>query len=609
MLELQIAENALEFEDQTALNLTLANPAFDPGSLARAYSYPFRIPHSPTNVAALQHRHRLDARDGTGYSPAALRLAGNPFQEGRAYVEKHSERSSELVFQNDDLAKIAALDDIAIRELVPPIEIPKIQQGLMVVKALDHPFLITINDNQYSQPSISIPLGESMAIVTAAINADFPGLATYLAGVELLVLEWTDEEEGISIAPSVLSYEVIEERQLSEARTYNLHEYIDSDPAPFAFPTVYAPNLYAQLNPLFTGYVNWWLNDKYIENSYYQDDAGWEVTYIPYVRIRWLLDKIVEASGLVEISFDLPTLVEELEELLIDNTTPLDRPTREFIMTDFLGWQNRNGFATEIDLANHLPDWSAKELLTRLAHALNCHIRFEDDRLIFVPNQSQANAPERDWTDYTAPAYTFEPQPRQGVTFSYAPAEEALPPNWAEAADFVLGAGENPFEVPFRPLWNITIPNLPSPVLSTWRLAYTEEVGTSETFSTRPPASPFRLFVYRGEQYDQQGNTYRLGASDTKDASDDEIGELSLIWAAGYFALFWRAWAEFMFTPIITRTIWLPLPELLRLRDFREPLVRIYHDNGEATALVRNVQVRIGVKGLGAAKVEFQRRL
>jgi hypothetical protein len=146
-------------------------------------------------------------------------------------------------------------------------------------------------------------------------------------------------------------------------------------------------------------------------------------------------------------------------------------------------------------------------------------------------------------------------------------------------------------------------------VASTWRIAYSEEVGTSSTFSTRAAASPLRLFIYRGVQEDLQGNTYRLGASDREDASEDEIGELSLIWARGYYDIFWRAWAEFLFTPIITRTCWLPLPELLRMRHFDNPLVRIFHDNGECLALVRSIQVRIGTRSISAAKVEFQRKL
>jgi hypothetical protein len=561
-------------------------------------------------VAALQHRHRLDARDGTGYSPAALRLAGIPFQIGRTYVERHTDRNTELVFQNNDLEKTEALEDLKLSDLAEPIVIPSEQSATLSLLVLGQPYSIEIGDNLYENESPFLPIDEVMEEIVDQINADYPGLATYFAGIDTLVLSWGDELEGVSIIPDPGSYQLIEERQLSQARIENLHAYIDSNPAPFRFPTVYAPQLYGGENPSFSGFVNWWLNDKYYEMEGYQGDPEWEVTYIPYVRLRWLLDQIAAAVGLVEISFDLPAaIVEEIDEMLIDNTYPIDQVVEEYVVTDGIGPRSRNGFASIIDLANHLPDWSAKELLTRLAQGLNCHFRFEDDRLVFVPNQRQATGEERDWTAYAVQSYFFEPKPSDGVLFSYATAEETLPADWEEDDDFALGAAQNPFTVTFRPLWNALRPNLLAPLQSTWRVAYHEEVGTSETFSTRSANSPLRLFVWRGVQQDLEGNTYRLGASDRANAAGDEIGELSLIWADGYFALFWRAWAEFMFTPIITRTCWLPLPELLRLRDFREPLVRIFHDNGESVALVRSVQVRISPQGLGAAKVEFQRRL
>lgn len=609
MLEFEIAENVLDISEDTAVQITLANPAFDQGSLARAYSYPFRLPHSPANVAALQHRHRLDARDGTGYMPAALRIAGTPFQEGRAYVQQHSERSSEIVFQNESLGQIEALEKIKLRELQPaPITIPAVQQARIQLLALNvAPHRVEVNGEAYES---ALPvLNDAMNAIVAAINADFPGLASWISAISYLQFDWDEDLEGLQIDYAPLSYSLADERQLSEARAFNLQVYIDANPAPFRFPTAYNPSLYDGNNPAWSGYINWFLNDKYDPVSWH-DSPAWENTYIPYVRLRWLLDQIAAAAALAGIVFDVSqSLSDELDELLLDNTFPLDLLVEEYVLTDSLGWQQRNGFATQILLENHLPDWSAKEFLTRLAGALNCHFRFEDDQLILKPNQAQALTPEQDWTPYTSPAYSFEPTATTGIEFSYDEAEELLPDDWSESDNFILGAGENPYQVPFRPLWNRLQPNALALVASTWRTAYSEQVGTSSTFNLRETPGPLRLFIYRGIQEDLQGNTYRLGASDREDASADELGDLSLIWAEGYFALFWRAWAEFMFTPIITRTCWLPLVELLRLRDFREPLVRIFHDDGEATALVRNVQVRISPKGLSAAKIEFQRRL
>jgi len=92
MLELQLNENTLDLSSDQAMNVTLQNPAFDLEAAGRAYSYPFRIPHSPNNTRALLHQHRIDSATRKKYQPAAVRLSGMPFLSGRILIEDHTDK-------------------------------------------------------------------------------------------------------------------------------------------------------------------------------------------------------------------------------------------------------------------------------------------------------------------------------------------------------------------------------------------------------------------------------------------------------------------------------------------------------------------------------------
>ena len=359
MLALRINNtDLLDIDPATALSVTLANPALDPQGIARTYSYPIRIPLTPANRVALHHQNRLDSRSRGSYIPQDISLDCIPFETGRAYIEEHTDRHSEITFQNADLTSIDALANIKIRDLLGVIAIPQTEKTRYVLTAAGGPnFLITINGVLYSAGGLGVPRADALNALAADINADYPGIASYNVGLDQFIL--TTDAETFVVSYSVADFSLVSEQTLSDAREKNLQAYITAAAAgtyPVAFPVVYAPEFYPR--PLdYRFYVNHRIDNTYLTNGY-GIAFGWATTYVPFVRLRYLLDLIATELGITDIVFDLPTeQAADLDSILIYNNVTLDNLRRENSVVH--GIEEKNGFRTSINLPDHVPDYTA----------------------------------------------------------------------------------------------------------------------------------------------------------------------------------------------------------------------------------------------------------
>jgi len=599
MLAIQIEESWLDLPPNAAMNITLNNPAFDPERIGRAYSYPIKIQHTQRNLFTTKHRHRIDSRLPQQYVDAKAYIKDQLFEEGRINFTEGGNKSTEAVFQNLDLDLGETLQGIKIHDLLSVIQIPQVHSAEYWFDIDgDQPYALHVNGVNYVGTAATNP--NALLDLASNINAVYPGIATGFTSTSRLRIMHTDPDIVLT-TPSQLTLDT--EQTLGDAHHTNMTDYYTSasldDSYPVAFPVVYAPRLYGNLNPDFTGYIN----HIGIVNQNAAASNLWENTYIPFYRVRYILDQIATQAGLEDILFDVPTAqADSLNSLLIWNNYALDQvyENKNFDANTF-----KNGFASSIDPTNHVPDDTALEFINRLAQSLNFHFRFRANRIYLKPNLRQIQTPQHDWTQYTQPYYDRTFIPGTGVTMSFEEDIDVQPVGQLEP--FVLGEGYNDLELPFRPVPASTRLN---PISGyEWKTATIEQPGTSPPLDLETEQQVFRLFFDHGQQVDENNDTYWMASYDYTDYAGTEIGAFSLDFPGdqGLYATWWKDWALLLFSPVIKRLIALPVDALLQMRKWNRTKVYIYDNQGSAMGVVRSIQFKANANGLGIAQVELQK--
>lgn len=533
-------------------------------------------------------------------------LAGLPFESGRVLIEHHTDRTSELIFQNEDLSNIDKLGKINIRALLGTIDIPQTETTTYVLTPGPGPnWAITINGTLYTAGGLGVPVADAMNDLADDINVDYPGVASYSVGDDEFTLITTAEEFVVSF--STPDFTLVTEQTLSDARELNLQAYIDTAAAgnePVAFPVVFAPDFYPR-NFYFRFYINHRIDGNYLTNGY-GVEYGWKTTYVPFVRLRHVLDLIATELGIDDIVFDIPTAqAADLNSLLIYNTLSLDQLRLENSVVH--GEEEKNGFATSITLADHVPDYTAAELLDRIKGTFNLNLRFERNKLFLRKNLQQTINPAQDWTSIINPRYERSTNEGGGVVLMF---EEDSDTPWSPTHDnYTVGDGSNDFTLPSRPLHDRTL-SLFESNNERWKVAAIEgQTGTSVPLDLETEQQTLRLFFDRGQQTNEAGRSYWMGSTSTTNYSGGSTGGISLDLGSstGLYDNFWRGWTQLLFSPTITRITTLSVEHLLSLRNWVKTQIYAHHPEGATTAIIERVQVKVSTKGIGQAKVEYRK--
>lgn len=605
MISLRINDkDLLELDTKNAINVTLTNPALDTQAIARNYSYPQRLPLTNANRVALHHQHRLDSRSRKKVLPADILIGGQQFDRGRATIDEHTDTNSRLVFQNQDLASVDLLSQLKIRDLLDNIDIPQTASVFYELTPSAGPnWRITINTVLYTAGGLGVDVDTAMQNLVADINVDYPAVASYNVVSGLFMLSTDLEEFVLGIFND---FTVASEQTLSDARELNLQAYITAAAAgaeAVAFPAVYAPNFYPR-NFRWRSYLNHRIGGSYLTNGY-DAELGWATTYVPFVRLRHVLDRIAAQAGLSGIIFDLPTAqAADMNAILIYNNLTLDDIRLENSLT--FGEKEKNTFLTTITTAEHVPDYTAQQLLQRIAGSFNLHLRFERGALYLRANIKQVQQPPKDWTSITEMAYQRTTTQGGGVTIQF---EEDTDEAAAIHAPFTVGDGSNTLTLPFRPLQDRTA-TLFEAANARWKTAaIIDQLGTSKPLDLETENQTLRLFFDRGQQTNETGQTYWMGTSGTTDYDNNTIGDISLDinTNTGLYPKSWRGWTQLLFSPTITRVVALTIDQLLAIKRWVNTLVTVYHPEGTTTGVVKEVQFKASNQGVGKSKVTFQK--
>lgn len=622
MIAIKVADTFLDLSD-TSIDIQSVCPIFDRERIDRIYTFPFLIRATATNLGALGPFNRIDSQAAIKV-PAELYLFGSLYEVGFLTLMRPGPQAAEFVFQNTTLNIRAQLERLKLRDLSMPVTVTTPYCPDVLYSCL-YPtdslttifFIIQVGDNIYEA---NIPDLESLV---TAINADFPGLAEVYALSDFSDI-YTPAEDfdyalllfkgpacaGITINEAVAEPEPEAYFQFNLVGDVTHYEqlrinaamlsYLDDTVAgtdTHVYPTIKAPNIYDQKNPDYVGYANYYrTTEEYAINTVPTDNLlAWPYTLIPQPRLISTLRAIATYIGIPDIAGS--TLIDtEVLTAIIHSVRPID-----LVITDWND-QKINVFQPSFNLAHHLPDTTALDLLQRFCATLLSYITVTDGQLQLVAIAPKFRDRPRDWTIYADPNFTGDHKPFTGYTLDYdrQGSDTDIPPQLQridggpEAAEFITG---------MYTLHDIT----ESDAARLWLLPFHTETGYSTDLGVSAD-STVRLLLYRGLQPDSEGHSYPLAQHTATDFEGTATGSYALSWP-GPQGLLAQWWLPFIRASVRNRTftlsLRLPISELLLLRTWQHVYISIYTAQGQLQGIIQSIQFTATTAGISQVQVTF----
>jgi len=594
MLALRTSEHEhFDLSDGASLDVTGSNPAFDPDVVARFFSFPFALPASPRNLRLLSHANRLDASRRSPDTSVELWMGGSPLQEGRLRVSSTTEARLECVFGNRDRELLDRLQAVRIRDLMPALTLDEITVATYAPRGpLDSMFIagkitITLHGN-VPTAIVNPPVG---VFLEPPDYDPVENVTTWISEVPLFPENVSMTIHGVQVWENYTGVPGADAGPLFAALLNsvfngqeNVHRYMEAmfaGTGPCGFPIVYH-TIYGDSNPEFSNYVNFWRDGAWVYNKPEEERGHWRATFVPYVRHRYIFERIAEHLGLAwdGPAWDIP----DFAQAVVWSNYTLDK-----VEDIIIGGEPKvmNAFSTEFWLGNSLPDWTAADYLKKVCALLNFYIQQRGDTLYLRRRVDQLRTVVP--FPHILRDYKLLRKPESGVRLSFPPDEndgsEPIPP-------YTIGAGGKEITPEIGPLSEREIFYGPG---RTWRMCSYIDLGGRAASGDTPSSAAPRIFFDRGEQVDTNDDLYQMSSAIDTDTSGAVIGELSLHWDGdqGLYPILWKGWAELEDKEELEMEAVMPLGDVRRMLRWERPVIRFYHPMGEVTAIVRTVQFNL----------------
>lgn len=628
MIHFQILTTGAILDLPVGLELTynLRHPAFDPESIDRVWTLPFRVPDSPRNREALGFVQRIDHVSTRRKLPAILFVDGVPLETGVLTSKGTANDSIELVFQNESLDLAQRLKELRLRDLNIPvrtgnnsycssIEFSCIRSGFIG----PIPYIVTsINGNVFFTRD-----DDPEGLVTA-VNEKYPGFIEFVSADDQNVIyrfgctndsrgyivdSFPDQEppEGgqwCPLSPFLLST-FPELQEIEEG----FKDFIENNNQ-FKFPSIYMPNLSANEDEVYSGYVNLWQNDEdgYLTDNYeatFENGnlrSGWIAPLLPLPHVNVILEAIAKELGLDGTSGTISEDV-EMQNLLLWHNTPLLQTViidiaRQVYLRDYPGLF----YPEEFNLADHTPDLTGMELISGLANTFALALDVKNNKIRFRSIKNLLDVEPRDISAKLSRAYKFKTDPKDGFFLTWPREDEGLKID-GQLEDVTVGKKSVEYIAPFfslyeqdqkvRFFYHGNQEQFDSRVL---RLPISEEEGTivPENRSNEPGSN---LLFWRGFQQEPLSTSlYPFASYNNRNPRGNTVGQYSLDWAgpAGRF--------EQWFKELIAleqhgrtdqRLMYMDVNDLLEIRNWSRGRVSYYTEEGTAVGIIESVRVRL----------------
>lgn len=599
---------------EQSLTVEMSCPLFDRDRIVRTFSRPFSLPLTPLNRRVLRHVDRFDATEAWGEQESQLWLGGGQYDVGELVSLGGNDDAIEVMFRNLPLTLADDLKQIYINEILEPLTVP--DTGATPLVKLD----ITEPPSQY-QLNIGVHvyvlgIGGSSGMTKQDvaeyfrddINADFPGMASAVSNQlwldsEMLNTDNPDWDEmlGFSFASYITPGE-----SAMESFTNYVADVVTTPVDEVCFPLLQWANFYDGKNAAYTNKINPVFDGVGLLNEYSDDEKSWEYSYMPAVKVSYILERIREVAG---ISYLAGWLLDDADA---QKAVVISDRSCDFVFTDFTEanrFQYLNGFESEIVLNKHVPKMTALDFLKRIADGLNLIIDYKAGGLYFTKALDLVTQPAENWSEFaSAKDYSLALTKPQGAVLEYVD-EAEMNDDATQLEAYTLGGGGVRFTMAFNSLF-MWVQSLFGH--GSFRVPSTKRVGQCPAYGQDIAKMGLHLLFYRGLGDTSTTEEYPYATHDELDADGSTVvGGLSLSLDGAYGLV------EQMYGPILGYgdlsemdiTAIVPESELYRLKRWQNARVWFYHPKGSVTLVIRSVEfevrgrddggwVRARVKGL-----------
>ena len=607
----------LELLPDVKMNVVTINPAFDQSVVGRAFSFPFRIPRTSRNLAMLRHFSRLDARYRENEFPARIYLDTDLYQTGVIKIIEVGE-DIEATFNNQERRLIDYFSRLKLRDLMDSIQIPQTIEPQWVWKLQGGGpitvFKISINEDVFSVAT----LAEDVAgpLLVAQINDKYLGVASYEpAGDYLTISPGWDYDPFIVRSCPAWGMEIQNFTNTAKAREENFRAWVSDlrdNPADWGcFPYMRWSNFYQLDGGGYGGisiaFVNTIFGSPGIgyaaaENPPTDLPNRWNQVYVPHLRVKYVLDKIMDAierlTGWTGTLYD----EDDTNRCLILNNYALDQEQTDYWpdndIDELKADQYLNRHQTQVPLKELAPNMTALEFIEQFCGVRNLYITTNGSTSVeFRRRKDQVNDVPKDWRAYLQQPRTLYVLDRQGAGLKYVdePLEKATVPGQllpinADAGRQTEIAG--------------TLYDVVAPV----PCCYTVSPGRSSEWKTgEAEDATLRFFFERGVTLDYLGQEYLRSTHTDMDVDGvTQIGDYSLEiqGATGLYERFHKGWLHLQDRPTADLYFVLPATEIKEMSRWENARVKIYDPEGDVTVVVKSLEFEVTLTAIGVVKAE-----
>ncbi len=600
MLALRVDDNFLDLGGASA-SLTFENPIFDEERTARTFSFPFSIPATTRNKLLQLNRHRIDSRLNSTRQAGALYLDGQLIDVGEVTTKTRRNNGTSIYFQNNQIRFWESISNVKINEILETIDIPTVggqaEWRFKVQIAPSTPYEIGIREQRFSYVSSgSDTAGDVADQLAFLINATFPGLADSVnATGDLIIVAPENDPVLLDFDQITDNLTLTNEKSRGQKRQDDFLSWADSitndGDERLCLPML--ENL--QLYPNGRNYQSFNIVNPYANNEHQANvlERGeqWRYTYTPFVKVSYILQKILDRTKYTEIRGPL-LAIPEFGELCLYSNYALD----ELFFDHYEeGPRYLNHHKQSIDLNEHVPDMSAREFLIALMDFFNLHIRIYGDYLYLLPRSEPIRQRPIDWSQKGTKIYNIEEQARKGfrLRFPKDPTDRYTP----QLPHYISGAGERyltmtigSFPMNTDKLWAVANARIKVPVVK--QLVRTDVMDTSAEAPTP------RLLFYKGLQSNSSGDNYPYATTDTTDYLGNSLGTLALVWEGpeGLYEKHHKGSVDLLDKDTTSISCLLTPGDLARLTRWKNSRRRIYHSEGTIDGVVKSVKLKASSK-------------
>lgn len=584
------------------MRVVMSCPLFDTDRIVRTFSTPFTLPLTPLNRRVLRHVDRFDASEAWGERECQLWLGGGQYERGELVSLGSNDEGVEVVFRNLPLTLMDDLKRIYINEILEDIEIPLNSTPAVITLVVD----TGVSDHYVTVGGSEVYASGTVALTVATelrddLNAIFPGIAS-LDGSNLTIdsalLNAAGGADWSALAGMSFGGYVTTGQVAMLSYTDHVEDVVATPVATHCFPLLYWENFYDGKNLEYLNIVNPVFDGVALPTTNLDDENAWLYTYMPCVKVRYIIDRILDAAGIGYVSGWTEDSADAADMFLLGDRSS-DKVYTDYVQAD--KFQYRNGFEQTIVLNKHVPKMTALDFLKKLADGLNLVIDYKDGGLYFTKALDFVSDPPVNWSEYvSANRYSRTIKKPEGLRLEYRVDEaEAYEVDPAQLEAYETGDAGVRVEMPFNTLVMDTA------ILTshgTFRCPHTKRVGRCPAYGQDLATLATYFLFYRGLGDSSLPEEYPYASHDEFDTDGSTvIGGLSLA-LDGDYGLVEQLYGKIIgYNDLseIEMTAIVPESEIYRLKKWANARIHFYHPHGPVTMTLRSVDFAVSGRDSG----------